>query len=142
MFLGNIRQPDRQIASEELTDFALSYLQTPYRWGGRTPFGIDCASFVQIVFKTFGVHLPRVTLDQNEEGTKIGSITDARVGDLAFFRSTDNDLPHVGMILGEKIIHACATVRQDVMDKTGIFNRENNKYTYRLTGIRRIANVV
>jgi len=140
--LGNVRQPDSQIASEELTIFALSYLNSPYRWGGRTPFGIDCASFVQIVFKAFGVTLSRETDHQQEEGEAVGSIRDARIGDLAFFRSVSKDLPHVGMILGEEIIHACGTVRIDAIDKTGIFDRKTKKYTYRLTGIRRVASVV
>ena len=122
--------------------FALSYLNSPYRWGGRTPFGIDCASFVQVVFKAFGVYLSRETYNQKEEGKEIGSITDAKVGDLAFFRSISKDLPHVGIVLGEEIIHACGTVKIDSIDKEGIFNREMKKYTYRFTGIRRVANVV
>jgi len=141
-FLGKVRKPDRRITSEKLVDFALSYLNSPYRRGGRTPFGIDCASFVQVVFKAFGVYLARETYNQKEEGKEIGSITDAQVGDLAFFRSISKDLPHVGIVLDEEIIHACGTVRIDSIDKAGIFNRKNKEYTYRLTGIRRIANVV
>jgi cell wall-associated NlpC family hydrolase len=142
LFLGKARIPDRRITSKELADFALSYLNSPYRWGGRTPFGIDCASFVQVVFKAFGVYLPRETYNQKERGKEIGSITDAQVGDLAFFRSISKDLPHAGIVLGEEIIHACGTVRIDSIDKAGIFNQEMNKYTYRFTGIRRITNVV
>lgn len=139
-FLGKVRKPDSRITSKELADFALSYLNSPYRWGGRTPFGIDCASFVQVVFKAFGVYLSRETYNQKEEGKEIGSITDAQVGDLAFFRSISKDLPHVGIVLGDEIIHACGTVRIDSIDKTGIFNRKIKKYTYRFTGIRRVAN--
>ena len=141
-FSGKVRKPDRSITSEELVHFALSYLNSPYRWGGRTPFGIDCASFVQVVFKAFGVYLSRETYTQKEEGKEIGSIADARVGDLAFFRSISKDLPHVGIVLGEEIIHACGTVRIDSIDKAGIFNRKIKEYTYRLTSIRRIAKVV
>lgn len=140
-FLGNVRKPDRRIASEELFDVALSYLNSPYRWGGRTPFGIDCASFVQIVYKVFGVCLPRETSHQKEEGREIGALTDAQVGDLAFFRSISEGLPHVGILLGNEIIHACGTVRIDSIDKSGIFNRTIQKHTYRLTGISRIAEI-
>ena len=142
IFLGNVRVPDRRITSNELTEVALSYLNAPYRWGGRTPFGIDCASFVQFVYKVFGVYLPRETSHQKEQGKKIGSVTNTQVGDLAFFRSVNKDLPHVGIVLGKEIIHACGTVRIDLIDKEGIFDRNIGEYTYRLTDIRRIANVV
>ncbi len=37
-FLGKVRKPDRRITSEELVDVALSYLNSPYCWGGRTPY--------------------------------------------------------------------------------------------------------
>ena len=140
-FLGNVRKPDRRMAPGELFNVALSYLNSPYRWGGRTPFGIDCASFVQIVFKAFGVCLPRETYHQKEEGREIGSLIDAQVGDLGFFRSISEGLPHVGILLGDKIIHTCGTVRIDSIDKAGIFNRTIQKHTYRLIGIRRIAEV-
>jgi cell wall-associated NlpC family hydrolase len=69
-------------------------------------------------------------------------MTDAQVGDLAFFRSVAKDLPHVGLVLGKEIIHACGTVKIDPIDKEGIFDRNIGEYTYRLTDICRIVNVV
>lgn len=140
-FAGNVRISNQPMTSEELLDVARSYLNTPYRWGGRTPFGIDCASFVQIVFKAFNIHLPRETFQQKQQGKKIGSITDAEIGDLAFFTSISEGLPHVGLLLGDSVIHACGTVRVDAVDKTGLFDRRIEKYTYHLTDIRRVAKV-
>jgi cell wall-associated NlpC family hydrolase len=140
-FGGNVGNPESRITREALKAFALSYIHTPYRWGGRTPFGIDCAAFVQIVYKTFGVCIPRETQGQKEQGSTIVSTTDAKVGDLAFFTSIAEGLPHVGLLFGDSVMHACGTVRIDAVDKTGIFDRRVEKYTYRLTEIRRVARV-
>ena len=32
------------------------YLNAPYLWGGKTPFGIDCSGFTQMVYKLNGYH--------------------------------------------------------------------------------------
>lgn len=42
-----------------LIETAFSYLNTPYLWGGRSPFGIDCSGFSQIVYRMCGIYLPR-----------------------------------------------------------------------------------
>ena len=40
-------------------ELARRFLGTPYLWGGTTPFGFDCSGFVQRLYSTFGVILPR-----------------------------------------------------------------------------------
>ncbi len=42
-----------------ITETALKYLNAPYLWGGKSPFGIDCSGFTQVVYKICGHQLPR-----------------------------------------------------------------------------------
>ena len=82
---------------------ALIYLNSPYLWGGRTPFGIDCSGFTQIVYRLQGVKIPRDTNQQVEEGVEI-NIKQSKAGDLAFFRNTDEKITHVGIIMNNSNI--------------------------------------
>src|ERR1700749_3906750 len=42
-----------------IVDMAMLFLNAPYLWGGKTPFGIDCSGFTQIVYKLNGIKLKR-----------------------------------------------------------------------------------
>ena len=124
---------------EKLIDNALSYINTPYLWGGRTPFGIDCSGLTQILYRLQGVNIPRDAYQQARIGKEIISIKDIELGDLAFFKCDDKEITHVGIIMdNNKIIHASGQVRIDTLDKKGIFNNELNKYTHKLHMIKRI----
>src|SRR5690606_5444699 len=37
------------LSKEKIIETALLYLNVPYLWGGKTPFGIDCSGFTQMV---------------------------------------------------------------------------------------------
>ena len=52
-----------------LIDTTQELLNVPYLWGGKSQLGFDCSGFVQTVFKTFGIYLPRDSYQQmNYEG--------------------------------------------------------------------------
>ncbi|MFC2123599.1 NlpC/P60 family protein [Bacteroidota bacterium] len=122
-----------------LKQTALSYLDTPYLWGGKTPFGIDCSGFTQMVFKLCGYPIFRDASEQFNQGIVIKNLADALPGDLAFFKNQQDQIAHVGIIIDtEKIIHAYGQVRIDNLDEKGIFRKDFNKHTHILTGIRRI----
>jgi len=131
---------DKQcIEANSFINNALSLLDIPYRWGGRTVFGIDCSAFVQLCAKTIGIRLPRDASQQVECGEDVYFLTEAKAGDLAFFENEEHRIVHVGIILdGERIIHASGKVRIDSLDQTGIFNKELGRHTHFLGTIKRI----
>jgi cell wall-associated NlpC family hydrolase len=126
---------------KQFIQIAFLYLNTPYLWGGRSPFGIDCSGLVQISAKGAGLLLPRDADQQANIGKTINLISEAKPGDLAFFDNHEGRIIHVGIILdNDKIIHASGKVRIDTIDHQGIFNNQTKKYTHELRIIKRIFN--
>ena len=124
---------------DQILELAFKYINTPYLWGGKTTYGIDCSGLVQMVYKLAGYKLPRDAGQQALEGQVLSFIEEAEPGDLAFFENQDGKIIHVGFILpDQKILHAHGKVRIDNLDYTGIFNSDLNKYTHQLRFIRRI----
>ncbi len=119
-------------------EFALMYLNCPYLWGGRSPFGIDCSGFTQMVYKLSGIKLNRDASQQALQGNLINMIDESRPGDLAFFDNDEGKIIHVGIIMpNRKIIHASGNVKIDQLDHEGIYNDNQKKYTHRLRLIKR-----
>lgn len=114
------------------------YKNSPYMWGGRSIFGIDCSGFSQVIYRHFGISLLRDAYQQAESGTTVDFLTEIKPGDLAFFDNEKGRITHVGvMIDNETIIHASGRIRIDKMDSQGIFNSELNRYTHNLRIVKR-----
>ena len=138
-FNGESKDLGQKRDFEFVRAISLKYLNTPYLWGGKTPFGVDCSGFVQMVFKISGYKLKRDTFEQVKQGILVNNLKEARAGDLAFFSDNEGKIAHVGIIFeNSKIIHAHGQVRIDLLNQKGIFNEKNNIQTHKLDCIKRI----
>jgi len=118
---------------------AFMYLNAPYLWGGKTPFGIDCSGFTQMVYKLNGYKLLRDASQQATQGEALSFIEESEPGDLAFFDNDEGRIIHVGIIMENNyIIHASGKVRIDRLDHLGIYNAETGKHTHKLRVIKKI----
>jgi cell wall-associated NlpC family hydrolase len=123
---------------EYMKQIALMYLNAPYQWGGKTPFGIDCSGFTQQVFRICGYRLMRDASQQIKHGREV-VLNDALPGDLAFFQNEQGNITHVGIVWeSAQIIHASGKVRIDQLDENGILNLTSNKHSHQLHSVRRL----
>ena len=128
-----------QLSKEALVKKAMLFLNTPYLWGGRTPFGIDCSGFTQMVYRLCGHHLLRDAKEQATQGEVLSFIEESEAGDLAFFDNAEGNITHVGIIMNDyQIIHAHGKVRIDTLDHSGIYNVDLQKHTHKLRVIKKI----
>ena len=126
-------------AKENLVKTSLLLINSPYLWGGRTPFGIDCSGFTQIIYKINGYNIDRDAKDQVKLGLALSFIEESEPGDLAFFDNKEGDIVHVGIVMEDNhIIHAHGHVRIDRLDQTGIYNVDTRKHTHKLRVIKKI----
>jgi len=133
---GDVQIPGKGL---NVIEIAKEYLESPYLWGGRSIFGIDCSGFTQIVFKLAGILLARDSSQQIEMGSVLSFIEEAKEGDLAFFENEEGLIVHVGILIdNHTIIHASGKVRIDKIDHNGIYNQELQKYTHKLRLVKRI----
>jgi len=123
----------------DILNTAFMYLNAPYLWGGKTPFGIDCSGFTQMVYKLNGYKLLRDASQQALQGESLSFIEESEPGDLAFFDNEEGNIIHVGIIMEDNyIIHASGKVRIDRLDHLGIYNSEANRHTHKLRVIKKI----
>lgn len=134
------KSSERELTKSSLEEVYNQFIDTPYLWGGKSVFGIDCSGFAQQVFKMFGIKLLRDAYLQAEQGNAVKNLSEAQLGDLAFFQNEKGRVTHVGIILeNNQIVHASGKVRIDTIDEEGIMNIEAGKRTHHLHSIRRIS---
>lgn len=95
---GNITKVRRIIS------LALGLRGVPYVFGGVSPAGFDCSGFVQYLFGSSGILVPRLADAQYEASARVDV---PRMGDLVFFETYLPGVSHVGISLGGRdFIHA------------------------------------
>lgn len=105
--------PYAKVLGEEIIEYGMQFLGTPYVWGGNSLHeGVDCSGFTKEVFDYFDIQISRVSYMQANDGQTIPK-SQLRCGDLVFFdTSGDNngDISHVGIYMGnDQFIHSDST---------------------------------
>ena len=124
---------------QNLIEDAMMYMHTPYLWGGRSPFGIDCSGLIQMAYRLKKIKLLRDASQQASQGEIVNLLDEAEPGDIAFFDDEEGNINHVGILADRfRIIHASGTVRIDSIDHEGIYDGTQEMYTHKLRLIKRI----
>lgn len=111
---------------QSIVSYAKQFLGNPYVYGGTSlTNGADCSGFVQSVYAHFGIYLPRTSEAQRSVGYSVGSLSNAKPGDIICYYG------HVGIYIGNNaIIHASN-------ERTGIKITYNAAYRS-IASIRRV----
>lgn len=102
MIASHLR-PVGEFAAEDVVSVAARFLHTPYLWGGRSGFGIDCSGLVQMALAMTGKAAPR---DSDQQASGLGAVIDPQSdgllrGDLVFWKG------HVGFLEDpDTLLHA------------------------------------
>jgi cell wall-associated NlpC family hydrolase len=92
--------PVGETLGDDYVSIAARFVETPYLWGGRSGFGIDCSGLVQLSLMMVGRKAPRDSDMQASFGEAIER-GDLRRGDLVFWKG------HVGIMEDEvTLLHA------------------------------------
>lgn len=124
-------RPSGDYAKEipQVVEVARTYSGTPYRSGGNDKSGIDCSGLICSVYSEIGVKVPRISWQQSEFGTEVGSIQEIRPGDWVFFvpeAGKEGYVSHAGIVTDVRnqqeifFIHASTSkgVREDNLFST------------------------
>lgn len=102
------------VEADTVIAYASSHLGAPYRYGGKSPKGFDCAGFTRYVFLKYGLELAASAGGQYRQCEHVAD-TAVQPGDLVFYggRGGGEAIGHVGLVTevdssGFRFIHAAS----------------------------------
>jgi cell wall-associated NlpC family hydrolase len=126
-------------AARRVVPTAEQYIGVPYRYGGASPrTGFDCSGFVQYVYGTQGVDLPRTSRQMAGSGVAVTPSTRSmQVGDLMLFQQGGR-ISHVAIYAGNgRFIHSSSSGHGVRYDDLG--TRRGQWFADHLVAARRVA---
>lgn len=121
---GRVRERAKP-TPEKIRREALKFRGMPYVWAGTASYGLDCSGFTYLVYRKFGISIPRNAGDQRRAGNEV-SWRNKKPGDLIFFGPRSSNITHVAMYIGDgQIIHAAygnGSVRVERVKSSGLMN--------------------
>ncbi len=102
---GKVRMDDVRLTSvpatvpgaSDVLDAAERFLGLRYLWGGTSAWGLDCSGLVHLVFRRYGIALPRDAFDQAAAVQPV-PVDEVQPGDLYFFARPSARVYHVGFV--------------------------------------------
>ena len=106
--LSELTEAEKTVLRKSLVNTAMSYLGTQYRWGGKTPLGIDCSGLTSMSYMLNGVYIYRDARLMPGFPVRQISYDNIKEGDLLYFPG------HVAMYIGNgEYIHSTARPGSD-----------------------------
>ena len=95
-----------EVTGTAVVNYAKRYIGLKYVHAGRSlATGTDCSGFTSLIYKEFGVTLPKTVSGQVNKGTYVKK-ADLQKGDLVFYSSGTSYATHVSIYIGDgKVIH-------------------------------------
>lgn len=111
--LFSSKKPRWRLVAAQVEEEGRGFLGAPYIYGAISfsrSKGFDCSLFVQHLYDSVGIPLPRGSWQQASVGVLVEEPHEIRKGDLIFFKKTprvnDKRITHVAIYLGEnKLLH-------------------------------------
>lgn len=86
------------VSGEAVVNYALQFVGNPYKWGGNSlTEGCDCSGFVNLIFKHFGITVPRQSQAFKTVGQAV-SFENIKAGDIVVYPG------HVAIYIGNGCI--------------------------------------